>query len=164
MSEVIAGVIDSIYTKTVPTKRGDGTVYHAMVNGNDVNLGFKCAYQEGETVQLNVEHKYGGYQLIQGAPTATNGAANQAGKGASKPASKPAFPTPKNTKDVSIIRQNSMTHASRIVRDMADLGILGKLKEDAYLEKVIETAYYIADFSTGWREEKQAAAMAGYEE
>ncbi len=176
MTEQISGVIDSIYTKDVQIKNGPkagstSTVYHAMIQGHDVNLGFQCAFQEGESVTLNVEQKYGGYQVVKGngsgSPVKAAPASN-AGPGSAPTqvsAAKPAFPTVKNTKDVSIIRQNSMTHASRIVRDMVDLGVIAAPpKEAEYVEKVIEVAYTIADFSTGWREQKMADAMAGYTE
>ncbi len=174
MTEQISGVIDSIFTKDVQIKRGPkagstSTVYHAMIQGHDVNLGFQCAFQEGESVSLNVEQKYGGYQVVQGngggSPVAPAPASN-AGQGSAPTkvsAAKPAFPTVKNTKDVSIIRQNSMTHASRIVRDMIDTKVIVQPKNEAeYVEKVIEIAYTIADFSTGWREEKMAEVMEAY--
>ena len=64
--EVIQGTVDSIYTKDITIKRGpragqDSKVYHAMVNGHDINLGFNCDFQEGEQVTLNVEEKFGSY-------------------------------------------------------------------------------------------------------
>jgi hypothetical protein len=172
----ISGVIDSIYTKEVQIKNGPragqtSTVYHAMIQGHDVNLGFKCDYQEGESVTLTVEEKYGGYQVVKGngnanAPSVPN-AASQAGP--AQPAAplgpKPAaFPTPKNTKDISIIRQNSMTHATRIVDDMIIHGVVKAPKtEGEYVEKVIEVAYQVFDFSSGWREQKMADAQAAYQ-
>ncbi len=170
--EQIQGTIDSIYTKDVQIKNGPragqtSTVYHAMINGIDVNCGFECSFVQGETVTLNVEQKYGGYNVLKGNQPAQSKPAHSAGQAVAPtpiPAPRPAFPTPKNTKDISIIRQNSMTHATRIVKDMQDLGILSKImKEEDYIEKVIEVAYTIADFSTGWREEKQAAIIAAYE-
>lgn len=168
----IAGVIDSIYTKEVQIKNGaragqTSTVYHAMVGGHDVNLGFKCDFQEGERVNLTVEEKYGGYQLVKGggngtAAPAPTPAANSAPTPA--PAPKAAFPTPKNTKDVSIIRQNSMNHASRIVADMITAKVIAAPKTEAeYVEKVIEVAYQVFDFSSGWREQKMADAQAAYQ-
>lgn len=171
MTQQVSGVIDSIYTKEIQIKRGPragGTsqVYHAMINGHDINLGFECSYKEGESVVLNVEEKYGSLQVAKGGGQAkSNGTASVAPASVPAPAptTRPAFPTPKNTKDISIIRQNSMTHASRIVKDMCDLGILPKFKEAEYVEKVIEVAYTVADFSTGWREQKMADAMSAYE-
>lgn len=170
--EVIQGTIDSIFTKQVTIKRGpkagsDSTVYHAMINGHDVNLGFSCELVEGESVTLNVEEKFGGYQVVKGSGVASANGAVVAAKAAAPTVSPkaPAFPTPKNTKDISIIRQNSMTHASRILRDMIDLGIVSTTKvkdEAAYVEKVIEIAYTVFDFSSGHREVKMVEAQAAY--
>lgn len=167
--EVIQGTIDSIYTKEIQIKRGPRSgqtsqVYHAMINGHDVNLGFKCDLVEGEVVTLNVEEKFGSYQVVQGNGQAGPAASVQPAKAAPSVASKaPAFPTPKNTKDISIIRQNSMTHASRIVRDMVDLDVIKAPKNEAeYVEKVIEIAYSIFDFSSGHREVKMVEAQAAY--
>lgn len=165
--EQISGKIDNIYTKTVSTRFGDKEVYHAVVNGNDINLGFKCDYVEGETVTLNVEHKYGGYQLVQ---TGTKASGSTGGSPApasnaptgSKP-SAPAFPINKNTKDISIIRQSSLNRAIEAVSVMMKEGYVIVSNEQEYLDKVLEVAYMFTDFGSGQREVKQAEAMAGYE-
>jgi hypothetical protein len=166
MSQQIAGVIDSIYTKTVPTKRGDGTVYHAMINGTDVNLGFKCDYAEGEAVTLEVEHKYGGYQLISGRKGAVAGASNGIGNASPnnptpRRAAPPEFPVPKNTKGITIARQNSGGHAATIVAALIEKGVI-KTTEDA-AEAFMKLAYEITDFATGHREAMQAEAIAAYQ-
>jgi len=165
--EQIQGMVDSIHTKTVTTKFGDKAVYIATVNGHEVNLGFKTSLSQGEQVSLPVEHKYGSYQLVQGQP-ATNGAANQGGSVGSAgnetaakampsvPPKAAAFPTPQGTKDISIIRQNSLTHATKIVEYMVSSGIIEAIDERAYRDKVLEVAYELQDFSTGWREAKMA--------
>lgn len=171
MSEQVAGTIESIYTKTVKTSRGDAQVYHAMIDGNDVNLGFKHNYSVGETVNLPVEHKYGGYQLVQGgAPVPSTGAVgNAASSGtsasnrASAPRTGPAFPVATNTKDISIIRQSSLNRAVEVVDNMVALGLFTAQNEQEYLDKIFEVAYQFTDFGSGQREVKQAAAMTGYE-
>ena len=169
MSEVISGTIDSIYTKIITTKYGDKPVYHAMVNGHDVNLGFKTAHHEGEVVQLPVEVKYGGYQLIQGPKPTTNGAVQaQVQPMASAPSpnvqSKPAFPIPNNTKDTSIIRQSSLNRAVETISQMIDHGVFTPKTEQDFMDKVFEIAYQYTDFGTGQREVKHAEAMAGYKD
>jgi hypothetical protein len=166
MSEQIAGVIDSIYTKTVKTKRGDGQVYHAMVNGHDVNLGFKCDYVEGEAVTLEVEHKYGGYQLINGRKGSVAGASNGTGTTSPNPATPrraaPAeFPVPKNTKGITIARQNSGGHAATIVAAMIETGQITTVDDAA--DAFMTLAYQITDFATGQREQAQAEAIANYQ-
>lgn len=166
----ISGKIDSIYTKEVQIKNGPragstSTVYHAMIAGHDVNLGFKCDFEEGESVNLTVEEKYGGYQVVKGGGNGAAAPAPAAAQAAA-PALKPApaaFPTPKNTKEISIVRQNAMRHAVPIVKDMVDAGVIPAPKDEAeYVEKVIEVAYSVFDFSSGWREQKMADAQAAY--
>jgi hypothetical protein len=168
----IQGNIDSIYTKAVPIKRGpragqDGTVYHAMVNGYDVNLGFKCDFEEGELVTWNVEEKFGGWQLVKGgAPQAA--ASNSEPSTASKPNTGPIttgtapteFPVPKNTKGISICRQNSGGHAAVIVAALIKQGVIKDQAEAA--QAFLELAYEITDFATGQREAAMADAKAAY--
>lgn len=165
-NQVISGVIDSIYTKEINTKRGPSNVYHAMINGQDVNLGFKTSHSQGETVTWEVEHKYGGLQYVgpsNGQPTSVQSGGQSNSSSNAAPVRATAFPTPKGTKDVSIIRQNSMTHATKIVAGMLDNGSIELQTEDEYINKVLEVAYIVADYSTGWREVKEAAARAAYD-
>ncbi len=169
MSEVITGVIDSIFTKTVNTKFGAKEVYHATINGHDVNLGFKTECVEGQQVTLNVEHKYGGYQLLQGAVTGTPtqvGAAPPPGSSPT-PAAAPravsaAFPIAVNAREMSIVRQSSLTRAVESVNQLMDKGLIVISNEADYQEKVMEFAYFYTDFGTGQREVKAAAAQAAY--
>ncbi len=177
MSQVVAGVIDNIYTKEVSTKYGPKPVYIAQIGGQEVNLGFKTPLAMGETVSLNVEHKYGSLQLVQGntpAVPAGNGAAQVTAispppSAAGVPVTGPApikveFPVEVNTRGTSIIRQNSMGHARAIVINLFEVGLFKPLNEAAYMEKVMEVAYAITDFSTGQREVKAKQAAAAYED
>jgi len=160
----VQGVIDSIYTKEVPTKRGPAQVYHAIIGGIDVNLGFNTKLSQGENVSLNVEHKYGGLQLVQDGQ-ALSTSASQAAQSKSNPnvAVSKDFPVDINSRGTSIVRQNSMGHAVRIVENMILNGVIAIVDEQVYIAKVLEVAYTITDFSTGQREEKQAAAIAAYQ-
>jgi hypothetical protein len=46
---------------------------------------------------------------------------------------------------------------------MIDTKVIGAPKNEAeYVEKVIEVAYSVFDFSSGWREQKMADAQAAY--
>ncbi len=171
MSEQITGVIDSITTQTVNTKNGPKPVYHAQIMGHDVNLGFKTECVEGQQVVLNVEHKYGGYQLIQGQPVGTPTPVGQFVAAPNAPASaapapvrqvKAAFPVDPNTKDTSIIRQSSLNRAIESVHQLMDDSVLVFGNESDYQEKVLEFAYFYTDFGTGQREVKAAAAQAAY--
>lgn len=176
MTEVISGVIAQIYTKEVNTKRGPSNVYHAMIDGHDVNLGFKTNYQNGETVSLPVEHKYGGYQLVQGqtvpagTPTSVGSPAIAAPSAAPSPPAQAgrlpvsrAFPVDTNTKDISIIRQSSLNRAIESVTVLWHQGVLSFANEQDYLNKVMEIALLYTDFGSGQREVKQAEAMAAYD-
>ena len=166
MTEQLQGVIDNIYTKSVNTKYGEKPVYHAMINGLDVNLGFKCAYIEGESVTLQVENGKYGYELAKGVPQSkTSNNAGVAGTGQNPVAtarSAPAeFPVPKNTKGIAICRQNSSGHAARIVAALVTNGCI--TNENDAMESFMRIAYEITDFSTGHREAKQAEAIQAYQ-
>ena len=163
----IVGKIDSMYDKDIKTKFGQKKVYHAMVDGHDVNLGFKKEYEIGEMVTFEVEHKYGGLQLVNGRKGASGTTTVQPTVGdipSGSGGKATAFPVNKNSKDHSIIRQNSLTHASRVVHDYYT--ITGKQPTeslDEYVESVIDMAYIFCDFSTGHREAKMSSAMAAYQ-
>lgn len=173
MSQVVQGVIDNIYTKEVNTKFGPKPVYIAQVGGQEVNLGFKTPLAMGETVSLNVEHKYGSLQLVQGTPTGSNGAvpsngvANAPAVASGVPITGPApvkveFPVDLNSRGTSIIRQNSMVHATKMVDGLIAAGLFKPATEADYTNKVIELAGVAYDFSSGQGEVKQEAAMAAY--
>lgn len=165
MSEQIAGVIDNIYTKEVNTKFGPKNVYHATINGHDVNLGFQTKLSEGENVVLNVENKYGGYQLLQGAPSGEPtpvGPKTASQMVTGRTAAKQAFPVDINANGTSICRQSSLNRAVESVLMMLDNDILTLKTEQEYLDKVFEIAYQFTDFATGQREVKQANAQAAY--
>jgi hypothetical protein len=171
--QTIQGNIDSIYTKAVPIKRGpragqDGTVYHAMVNGYDVNLGFKCDYEEGEFVTWAVEEKFGGWQQVKGGAATTQEAKPATSTGSPSNSGPPVvtgkapteFPVPKNTKGISICRQNSGGHAATIVAAMIKAGMIDN--ETDATETFLRIAYEITDFATGQREAAMADAKQAY--
>lgn len=167
----VQGVIDGIRTQSVNTKYGDKDVYHAMINGQEVNLGFKCPYVVGESVTLDVEHKYGQLQAIlppTGAPAA-NGAGAPAAQVQAVPAQQnqkatvpTEFPVAKNTRGITIARQNSGGHAAQIVAALINQGKLTTVEEAK--EAFMDIVYDITDFATGHREAAQAEAIQAYEE
>lgn len=171
MHEQLVGVVDSIFTKDITIKNGPragqtSKVYHAMIDGHDVNLGFETALQEGQKVTLPVEEKFGGLSLSRETlnPSAPFvGAANDNTTGANAKSSKPAFPIPNNTKDTSIIRQSSLNRAIESVHQLMERGLIVISSEAEYQNKVLEYAYFYTDFGTGQREMKAAAAQAAYE-
>jgi len=173
MTEVISGVIAQIYTKEITTKFGPKNVYHAMIDGHDVNLGFKTMLQNGETVSLPVEHKYGGYQLIQGQVVPAGSPSTVGATPVATPSAGPAqiprapasraFPVDTNTKDISIIRQSSLNRAIESVTLLWHQGLFTPITEQDYLDKVFELALLYTDFGSGQREVKQAEAMQAYD-
>lgn len=163
----LQGVIDSLYTKQVNTKRGPADVYHAVIDGHDVNLGFRTNKKEGEYFNHEVQqNKFGEYEIVKGSNS--NGAANnRAPANNSKPAAPAAkphkqFPVEINTKDTSIIRQNALTNAREAVCAMMALEGNKKFDDSDVGERIIALAYQFADFSTGQREVKAANAKAAY--
>ncbi len=174
MQEQLNGTIDSIYTKTLKIKNGpragqDTQVYHAMINGYDINLGFKCDHVEGETVSLTVENGRFGYELSKSpnpnAPAISGAPAPTPSKDTPKARSAPAFPIAKNTKDISIIRQSSLNRAVDVVNKMYDMDVIAMFNnEQEYLDKIIEVALFFTDFGSGQREVNHAAAMQGYKD
>lgn len=165
----IKGVIDSMYTKDIPKKNGNGVmkVHYAMVDNNPVNLGFKTNYQEGVFFDEEVDFKYGEYQLPRSMAPATKvqSMVSPTGPVASTPSlpkQATAFPVPINTKDTSIIRQNALTNARELVVGMMNNGMMmGKSKQEL-MEEIIQTAYFFADFSSGRREQKLAEDKLAY--
>jgi hypothetical protein len=165
--EQVTGKVVGCPTRTIQVKRGpragkDATVHSIEVdtpNGLiEVNVGFRQPYEVGESVNLSCDRTQFGLEVSksQAGPAAP---AAKASVQHVQPA-RVGFPVGKDTKDISIIRQNSMTHASRIVDDMVRGGIIGKPQsEEEYIEKVFDVAYQITEFSSGHREVKMAMAM-----
>ena len=172
MSEVLSGVIDSIYTKDVQIKNGPkagttGKVFHATIKGHDVNLGFKTDLAEGENVTLHVVQKYGGYQILnspapQGTPAV--GAQSVTNSNAKPTVGSHAFPVPLDAQGTSIVRQSSLNRAVEAVHKLIDTKLFSPKDETEYQNKVLEYAYMFTDFGTGQREVKEAAARAAYDD
>lgn len=167
MSEQVQGIITSINTKTVTIKRGpkagsDSTVYEAELDsGHRVNLGFTCKFTQGESVNWSLEAtNFGDYKLLAGGPTTTT-AAKQPSTSSTPPAPQPSpkreFPIDKNSRGMSITRQNSGGHAATMVAALIASGNI-TTRADA-IDTFMEFVYDITDFATGHREEAQAKAM-----
>ena len=167
MSEVVQGVVTEINTKTVQIKRGpkagsDSTVYSMTLDtGHRINLGFKCSYAQGESVNLTLEAtNFGDYKIISSgsaAPAAGTFIAQPVPVSNATPAPKREFPIDKNSRGMSITRQNSGGHAATMVAALINQDRITNA-EDA-MTAWFEMAYDITDFATGHREEAQAKAM-----
>lgn len=159
----IKGVVDSVYTKQVNTKRGPADVYHAIIDGNDLNMGFKPVYEEGQYVDVEVYEKYNEYHISKSG-NKQSGAPAKSGGNNTQRASTPAFPVAKNTKDTSICRQNALTNARSLVDTLLASGAVKYKDEQTTIDLILTFAYQFADFSTGQREVKMAEAKAAYKE
>lgn len=156
-----------MHTKTVQTKFGDKNVYHCEVGGQPINLGFKKVVEEGETVTLTVDRKYGGLQYVShGGNAPAKPASNFGGQSgaAASTTTTVGFPVAKNSREVSIIRQSSLNRAVDVTHNMVSHELFKPATEQEYLDKIVELAYMFTEFSTGHREVNQAKAMQAYEE
>lgn len=157
-NQVIQGRIDAIRTKQVNTKFGDKAVYIAVINGQEVNLGFKHPFAEGETVSIEAEHKYGSLQYVGPAqPGAVATPPQAVPQTATKQASSGAFPVAPNANGTSICRQSALNRAVETMDQLVRAGLCPALSsKEAYVAYIIELAYIYTDFSTGQREVKAA--------
>ena len=162
----VEGVIDSITSRTVSN---GGTVWTAVIDGAEVNLGFTCDYKEGEYASIEVESTKWGLQVPRKSSKPTGGQARSQGSGAtSRPtvgsATNKQFPVNPDSKDHIIIRQNALTNANAAVATAVAAGVKFKTAEDVYNE-VIKVAYNLTGFAMGTMDKalveqarKQAAA------
>lgn len=159
----IKGTVDSVYSKTKSTRSGDKTIYYMTVDGQEVNLGFKPTYSEGEYVNIEVEEKWGEWQIVgkgkaggkAAAPTSSYKAGGKAG------VKRGSFPVEPTDSQVSIIRQSSLNRAVDTVAIMAKEGMLADNLSQEELESIIfDLAYKFTDFGTGQREVKMAENQA----
>lgn len=171
MTHQVSGVVEQGTTKTVKTKFGDKPVYGIIVDGVEVSTGFKRDHNQGEMVDLRVEWKFNNWQKIGVGGTANLPKATAGGPGGGNAqqgnfVKKQAggsraggFPVNPTDGSMSIIRQNSMTHATKLVRDMVDVGVLSLSTVDEYMKEVLETALSITDYSSGQDGVKLKAAI-----
>jgi hypothetical protein len=162
----VIGVVDSVTSKQINTKFGDKPVYAIHVGGVEVGIGFKKLYQQGEMVDVGVEYKYRGWQLVpntQGTglpPAASQGTAGdpagvQSVIRQAAPKARGAFPIQPKDGQMSIIRQSSMKVAAEILGPMVE----GQ-DVDTYMKCFFEIALMCADFGSGQDIMKMQAAIA----
>ena len=166
----VIGVVDSVTSKQINTKFGDKPVYAIHVGGVEVGIGFKKLYQQGEMVDVGVEYKYRGWQLVpntQGTglpPAAAQGAApaatGQLAQGPFTPKPKGAFPIQPKDGQMSIIRQSSMKVAVDIMDHICSPLDLENMTTEDYMQKFFEIALMCADFGSGQDIMKMQAAIA----
>lgn len=141
----VEGIISEIRTRTVSN---GGTVYTAVIDGTDVNLGFSCTYSEGEFVSVDVESTKWGLQVPSKRRGSGAAPAQQASPAPAHTAKK-MFPVDPNTKDHSIIRQNALTNANTAVGSAIAAGVFKPKTQDDVYNEIIKVAYNLVGFGMG---------------
>ena len=162
-------IIENITTKEVTTKFGPKPAYTITAGGERFSYGFKKpAFAIGDEVDFQyTENTYGknvdlaSVQMLKkgaGAPTPSASTASP-GKAPYSPPSK-VFPIPLLHGDRAIVRQNSITNATKAVCDY--LGGDGDVETvQAYADLIIEVARKFEAYSCGDLDAAQAEAMVG---
>lgn len=158
-------IIENITTKEVNTKFGPKPAYSVYVNGERFNYGFKkpnfgisdevdFQFTEstyGKTIDLASVRMITKGTAPATAPTPEAKRAPSGGGYAAK-----VFPIPPLHGDRAIVRQNSVTNASKIVADFK-----GKYESiEAYTEAVIATARMLEAYSCGDIDRALAESMS----
>jgi hypothetical protein len=165
----IKGVVDRTWTKNKSTKFGDKTIHYCDVDGITFETGFKKVFSEGEMIEVAVKHQYGVYQYQPGIlaaqlPEATAAPANKGNFSKGNLSNKGQFPIDPKDGQMSIIRQSSMNRAVEVVRDMMDNELFLPKTEKEYLNKLLEVALIVTDFSSGQDIMKLALAKTAAKE
>ena len=160
-------IIENITTKEVTTKFGPKPAYTIVAGGERFSYGFKKpAFAIGDEVDFQyTENTYGknvdmtSVQMIKkgtGAPTPSTSSASPAKAPYSPPAK--VFPIPLLHGDRAIVRQNSITNATKAVGDFFDnTDNFDSVQE--YADLVIEIARKFEAYSCGDLDAQAAEAM-----
>ena len=170
MTHQVKGVVDTCTQRDQKTRNGIGQIHGCIVDGVEFETGFQKKHSEGEMISVAVKWDYGKWNEIPGNDGSGMPAATAGGMAKPKPAGGPGggfkgnsrtFPVPPTDGAISIIRQNSMGHATRVVEDMVSQGVVPTpaCKED-YFKILLETALVITDFSSGQDVMQMQAAVA----
>ena len=160
-------IIENITTKEVTTKFGPKPAYTITAGGERFSYGFKKpAFAIGDEVDFQyTENTYGknvdlaSVQMLKkgaGAPTPSASTASP-GKAPYSPPSK-VFPIPLLHGDRAIVRQNSITNATKAVADFSS-GADGPEDIDSYAEMIIAVARKFEAYSCGDLDAQAAEAM-----
>lgn len=160
-------IIENITTKEVTTKFGPKPAYTITAGGERFSYGFKKpAFAIGDEVDFQyTENTYGknvdlaSVQMLKkgaGAPTPSASTASP-GKAPYSPPSK-VFPIPLLHGDRAIVRQNSITNATKAVSDyMGDPDSIQTIEE--YADYIISVARKFEAYSCGDLDAQAAEAM-----
>ena len=162
-------IIENITTKEVTTKFGPKPAYTIIANGERFGYGFKKPmFAIGDEIDFQfTENTYGknvdltSVQMLKkgtGAPTPSASSASPA-KAPYSPPSK-VFPIPLLHGDRAIVRQNSITNATKAVSDFLDSNEDVETVQ-AYADLIIEVARKFEAYSCGDLDAQAAEAMVG---
>lgn len=153
MTDVVQGYVEGFDTK--PVSGGKFTVHYVIVNGERVSVGFsKPTVNVGDEVTIPYEIKYGEKQMPKGAKIrqgsvpassfTTPSAGRSSGGGGSTGGRQ--FPVPPTSSERTIVRQNSVSNAARIISALIGEGGVAPGKE---AQAVIDLAREFEEYSCG---------------
>jgi len=159
-------IIENITTKEVTTKFGPKPAYTIIANGERFGYGFKKPmFAIGDEIDFQfTENTYGknvdltSVQMLKkgtGAPTPSASSASPA-KAPYSPPSK-VFPIPLLHGDRAIVRQNSVTNATKLVSELLTAEDTADLEE--WAEKIISIARKFEAYSCGDLDAAAAEAL-----
>jgi hypothetical protein len=160
---MVTGVIQAFDSETIskPGKR-PFTVHKVCVDGMWYEAGYtKPAFGIGEQVNFEAEKKYGKMAITSTinrgagggsapAPSAPPASSGGGGGGRSYGGVAKEFPVPALHPDRSIIRQNALAHATKLVCDAGVIEAGDNL--DDWAETIVGLAYKFEEYATGQRE------------
>lgn len=161
-------IVENITTKEVTTKFGPKPAYTIVANGERFSYGFKKpAFKIGDEIDFQyTENTYGknvdlaSVQLLAkgtGAPAPTASPSTAPTKAYGAPAK--VFPIPALHGDRAIVRQNSITNATKAVQDFCSQA--GQYPDDSnmYADLIIEVARKFEAYSCGDLDMQMAESM-----
>ena len=165
-------IVENITTKEVTTKFGPKPAYTVVANGERFSYGFKKpTFGIGDEVDFQyTDGTYGksvdltSVRLIKkgaGGAAAPTPAASGGAKGSYTPAAK-VFPIPPLHGDRAIVRQNSITNATKAVYDFMHHIATGDVIPDTldeYADMIIQTARRFEAYSCGDIDQAVAESM-----
>lgn len=160
-------IVENITTKEVTTKFGPKPAYTIVANGERFSYGFKKpAFKIGDEIDFQfTENTYGknvdlaSVQLIAkgtGAPAPSPSTSTAPAKAYGAPAK--VFPIPALHGDRAIVRQNSITNATKAVCDYFDSND-DITSVDEYADLIIQVARKFEAYSCGDLDMQAAEAM-----
>lgn len=159
-------LVENITSKDVNTKFGPKPAYTVMANGERYSYGFKKpTFKIGDTIDFQfTENTYGKNVDLPSVRLLTKGdgatpapAPTTASKPSYSPPTRP-FPIPALHGDRAIVRQNSITNATKLVVD--SVIPVGECDWEALAQEVINVARMFEAYSCGDLDMEQAVAMA----